>query len=103
MAKTKTITYTDTEKSIINALVGVDQPLTLAEISARVGHPLSSGNINALVTTKGNIAKGDDRVTKCPCCGAKRTVKTYYLVKGLDGTPVDAPTPLEQLAEEDNA
>ena len=52
------------------------EPTTLAEISKFVGYELKSGTINPIVK-RGLAACGPDRVLICPCCGHKRTYKTY--------------------------
>ncbi len=52
------------------------EPATLADISKFVGYNLQPGTTNALVK-RGLADYGPDRVLVCPCCGRKRTVKTY--------------------------
>lgn len=82
MSKEKTINYSDTEKKIVTALAESADPLTLHEISDKIGQVLTSGNINALVK-KGNIRTCGDRVIVCPACGSKKTVKEYLFLKPI--------------------
>ncbi|MCQ2603355.1 MAG: hypothetical protein MJ193_05450 [Clostridia bacterium] len=78
------IAYSETEKSIVAILAEADgKGLTLAEISAKLGKELKSGNINALVK-KGNVSNENSRTIVCPCCGAKKTVKEYAFVKAVE-------------------
>lgn len=71
--KAKPYSYSETETAILNALNGAEAPMTLAEISTKVGKTLVSGNINGLVT-KGNV-RNDGKIkvsVKVP-----DTVKVY--------------------------
>ena len=71
--KAKPYSYSETETAILAALDGAEAPMTLAELSAKVGKTLVSGNINGLVT-KGNV-RNDGKVkvaVKLP-----DTVKVY--------------------------
>lgn len=52
------------------------EPAILADISKFVGYDLKSGTINPLIK-RGLADYGPDRTLVCPCCGRKRTVKTY--------------------------
>lgn len=76
---TKTVNYTDTEKKIIEALATAESPLTLAELSQKLGMDIKSGNINALVK-KGNVEKSGEREI---IVQAKRKVGEYSFVKGI--------------------
>lgn len=76
---TKTVNYTDTEKKIIEALATADCPLTLAELSQKMGMDIKSGNINALVK-KGNVEKTGEREI---IVQAKRKVGEYSFVKSI--------------------
>lgn len=72
----KKLTINETEQAILNALENANEPLTLAEISEIVGKKLVSGNINALLTSKGKVVKGEDKeITYL----AKKKVATYKL------------------------
>lgn len=72
----KKLTINETEQAILNALEGAKEPLTLAEISEIVGKKLVSGNINALLTSKGKVVKGEDKEITYQ---AKKKVATYKL------------------------
>lgn len=76
---TKTINYTDTEKKIVEALATADCPLTLAELSQKLGMDIKSGNINALVK-KGNVEKSGEREIVVQ---AKRKVGEYSFVRSI--------------------
>ena len=76
---TKTINYTDTEKKIVEALATADCPLTLAELSEKLGMEIKSGNINALVK-KGNVEKSGEREI---IVQAKRKVGEYSFVRSI--------------------
>lgn len=72
----KKLTINETEQAILNALESAKEPLTLAEISEIVGKKLVSGNINALLTSKGKVVKGEDKEITYQ---AKKKVATYKL------------------------
>ena len=72
----KKLTINETEQAILNALENANEPLTLAEISEIVGKKLVSGNINALLTSKGKVVKGEDKEITYT---AKKKVATYKL------------------------
>lgn len=72
----KKLTINETEQAILNALESAKEPLTLAEISKIVGKKLVSGNINALLTSKGKVVKGEDKEITYQ---AKKKVATYKL------------------------
>lgn len=76
---TKTVNYTDTEKKIVEALATADCPLTLAELSQKLGMEIKSGNINALVK-KGNVEKSGEREIVVQ---AKRKVGEYSFVRSI--------------------
>lgn len=76
--------YSETETAIMNALDGAESPMTLAEISEKIGAPLTSGNINALVRNKGNVAMAG---------------KIEVIVK-VKPSPVKTYTVAEQLPED---
>lgn len=76
MAQEKKITINETEQKILDVLANATEPMTLAEISERVGKKLVSGNINALLTSKGKVVKGDDKEI---IVQAKKKVATYKL------------------------
>lgn len=76
---TKTVNYTDTEKKIVDALATADCPLTLAELSEKLGMEIKSGNINALVK-KGNVEKSGEREI---IVQAKRKVGEYSFVRSI--------------------
>lgn len=79
----KAYNYSETESKILTAIKEFDKPVTLAEIAEKVGMPLMSGNINALVK-KGNVVKGETLKvpTKIPA-----VVKVYAYAKDV---PADA-------------
>lgn len=55
-SKGKPCKYSDTEKAIMEVLKNAEAPMTLAQIANALGlEKLSSGAINALVNTKGNV------------------------------------------------
>jgi hypothetical protein len=72
----KKMTINETEQAILNVLANATEPMTLAEISEQVGKKLVSGNINALLTSKGKVVKGDDKEITYV---AKKKVATYKL------------------------
>lgn len=72
----KKLTINETEQAILNVLANATEPMTLAEISEQVGKKLVSGNINALLTSKGKVVKGDDKEITYV---AKKKVATYKL------------------------
>lgn len=72
----KKLTINETEQAILNVLANATKPMTLAEISEQVGKKLVSGNINALLTSKGKVVKGDDKEITYV---AKKKVATYKL------------------------
>ena len=76
MADKKTININETEQAILDCLANASEPLTLAEISENIGKKLVSGNINALITNKGKVAKGEDKEI---IVTSKRKVATYRL------------------------
>lgn len=82
MAEKKTV-YSDTEKLIVEALEQhKDEELTLAELSEIVGRKLTSGNINALVNKKGNVAcTPENREVQVI---TTKKVATYRFVKGIE-------------------
>ena len=74
----KQITLNATEQKIIGVLADHNEPMTLAEISnaGDFEKPLVSGNINALITSKGKVVKcGEKEITYT----AKKKVATYRL------------------------
>lgn len=75
MAEKKMI-INETEQKILDCLANASAPMTLAEISEVVGKKLVSGNINALLTSKGKVAKGEDKEI---IVQAKKKVATYKL------------------------
>lgn len=79
----KKVVYSDTEKLIVSALAeNPDAELTLEEIGEKIGMKLTSGNINALVSKKGNVActpeNREVQVVKT------KKVATYRFVKAID-------------------
>lgn len=72
----KKLTINETEQAILNVLANATEPMTLAEISEQVGKKLVSGNINALLTSKGKVVKGEDKEITYV---AKKKVATYKL------------------------
>lgn len=70
----KTLTINAKEQKIIDILTNSDKALTLAQISEIAGEKFVSGNINALLTTKGKVMKGEDAVVDCI---VKKKVATY--------------------------
>ena len=69
--------FNATETDIVNALKSAEAPMSLAEISDKVGYELKPGNINALLTIKGSVEKVGERETSFI---TKRKVGTYTLV-----------------------
>jgi len=76
----KEYAYSDTEKAIIAALKGAEKPMTLAELSTAIDKELVSGNINSLVTKKGNIAKAGKVEVEAVTSGI---VKVYAVCETL--------------------
>ena len=76
MSKAKQININETEQLILDILSSATEPMTLAEISDKAGKKLVSGNINALLTSKGKVAKGEDKEITYT---AKKKVATYKL------------------------
>lgn len=77
MAERK-LTINPTEQKILDVLSNATEPMTLNEISIAGGFekPLVSGNINALITSKGKVVKcGEKEITYT----AKKKVATYTL------------------------
>lgn len=75
----KQMTINPTEQKILDVLSNASEPMTLSEISEMGGFekPLVSGNINALITSKGKVVKcGEKEITYT----AKKKVATYKLV-----------------------
>ena len=76
----KKINYNETELAILKVVQENEEnggePMTLAEISEKVGKKLVSGNINALLTSKGRLVKGEDKEITYQ---AKKKVATYKL------------------------
>lgn len=72
----KKMTINETEKKILDCLANASEPMTLAEISNAIGKKLVSGNINALLTSKGKVVKGEDKEI---IVQAKKKVATYKL------------------------
>lgn len=76
----KQMTINPTEQKILDVLSNANEPMTLSEISEKGGFekPLVSGNINALITSKGKVVKcGEKEITYT----AKKKVATYRLVQ----------------------
>ena len=74
----KKLTINPTEQKILDILGNANEPMTLAEISeaGAFDKPLVSGNINALITSKGKVVKcGEKEITYT----AKKKVATYKL------------------------
>ena len=74
----KKININPTESKILDVLANSEEPMTLAEITIAGGFekPLVSGNINALITSKGKVVKcGEKEITYT----AKKKVATYKL------------------------
>lgn len=72
------ITMNEKRTAILNVLKESNSPITLAEISARVGFEVKSGTTNALVKA-GVIVKSGVRELVCPACGRKHKVAEYVM------------------------
>ena len=67
-----------TQSRFLKALAGEQKPLTLKEISEKLGVELKSGSINCLVT-KGLVVTEDVEVVEV--VKRKKKVKAYHLAK----------------------
>lgn len=75
----KKLNINETEQKILNVLAEANgEALTLAEIGEKIGKKLVSGNINALLTSKGKVVKGEDKEI---IYQAKKKVATYKLAE----------------------
>jgi hypothetical protein len=82
MAKGKTVNYSDSEREILAVLKEANgEPLTLEEIGIKLGKKITTGHINALVNTKGNVVYADkDREIEVKTI---KTVKQYLFNKDI--------------------
>lgn len=70
---------TPLRKSIVETLKNANAPMTLAEIAQTIGvDKIATGTTNAMVSA-GVIAKGEQKVITCPCCGKSTKVLTYTI------------------------
>lgn len=84
----KTFNYTDSEKAILAAIVGMENKdkFTLEDLAIAMGREkVYSGSINALVNKKGNLAKVDTVEARVPVKGG--SVNVYGFVADI---PEDA-------------
>lgn len=84
----KTFNYTDSEKAILAAIVGMDNKnrFTLEDLATAMGREkVYSGSINALVNKKGNLVKVDTVEARVPVKGG--SVNVYGFVADI---PEDA-------------
>lgn len=77
----KLYTYTDSEKSILEAASTIENPFTLEQLGTALGRKISSGSTNGLIR-KGNLVKGD-QVTVVG--SAINKVKVYTLNSSFEG------------------
>lgn len=79
----KLYSYTDSEKSILEAASAMENPFTLEQLSTVLGRKISSGSTNGLIR-KGNLVKGD----QVEVVGtAINKVKVYTLNPAFEGFP----------------
>lgn len=64
--------------AIVNVLSSATAPMTLAEISEKVGFEVKTGTTNTMVKA-GILVVAGERTIKCPCCGHKHVVKEYSI------------------------
>lgn len=72
----KKVVYSTTDRNIVEVLKGAEQGMTVAELSAALGTPVNSGNING-AKNKGLISQIGTREVLRP---SKRKVATYRFV-----------------------
>lgn len=85
-ANGKALNYTDNEKAILAALANMKpegNEFTLKDLSTFMGKTLTSGNINALVNKKGNLAKTDKVAIYEVTQDKKEPSNVYGLVEKL--------------------
>ena len=77
----KLYSYTDSEKSILEAASTMENPFTLEQLGSALGRKISSGSTNGLIR-KGNLVKGDQVEVMGT---ATNKVKVYTLNPAFNG------------------
>lgn len=74
----KTPTLNERQLAVLGILKDAESPMTLAEISEKVGFEVKSGTTNTLVS-RDYMRIAGTRENRCPCCGRPRPAKEYVL------------------------
>lgn len=72
------IKMTEKRTQILEVLKQSESPLTLAEISNRLGETVKPGTITPMIKV-GMILVAGKRVIRCPVCGSKKSINEYKL------------------------